>query len=105
MRLLRHCDRAFIVRRGYERGSEGGAGGLDDRDYYARVRNTLAEHYKVKPLVEGDTNDFPRLTFTIGDVTIRLAPGERGGFSLRAENSVLAALAQRDPTAKKSKNW
>ena len=84
--------------------SEGGAAGLDDRDYYTRVRNTLAEHYKVKPLVEGDTNDFPRLTFTIGDVTIRLAPGERGGFSLRAENSVLAALAQRDPAAKKSRN-
>ena len=83
--------------------SEGGAGGLDDRDYYARVRNTLSERYKVEPQVEGETNDFPVLTYTVGDVTITLGPDMRGGFSLRAENSVLAALAQVDPFAKKSK--
>jgi len=83
--------------------SEGGAGGLDDHDYYARVRNTLKEHYKVEPQVEGTTNEFPTLTYAVGDVTIKLGPGVRGGFFLRAENSVLASLAQVDPYAKKSK--
>ena len=78
--------------------SEGGSGGLDDADYFASVRTALSEHYKVTPeekkAAEGER--FPQLVYRIGDLVVVFGPDARGGFRLRAENEVLAALAQED---------
>ena len=78
--------------------SEGGSGGLDDADYFASVRTALSEHYKVTPeekkAAEGER--FPQLVYRIGDLVVAFGPDARGGFRLRAENEVLAALAQED---------
>lgn len=82
--------------------SPGGAEGLDDGDYYANVRETLAQHYKVKPTekpVEGSS--FAELSYAVGDVTIKFGPEPNGGFYLTARHEVLAALAKQDPAAKK----
>ena len=78
--------------------SGGGSGGLDDADYFASVRTALSEHYKVTPeekkAAEGER--FPQLVYRIGDLVVVFGPDARGGFRLRAENEVLAALAQED---------
>ena len=75
--------------------SEGGSGGLDDKDYFASVKAALAAHYKVAPeekKAEGAA--FPQLVYRVGDLVVTFAPDARGGFRLRAENEVLAALAR-----------
>jgi len=80
--------------------SEGGTGGLDDKDHYASVKAALSRHYKVEPRVTG-AGDFPQLVYTVGDVEVTFGPDPRGGFRLRAENKVLSALAEQTPAAPK----
>ena len=62
------------------------------------MRTALSEHYKVTPeekkTAEGER--FPQLVYRIGDLVVVFGPDARGGFRLRAENEVLAALAQED---------
>lgn len=72
--------------------SEGGTDGQDDRDYFESVKAALAEHYKVTPAERKTGGEFPELTFRIGDLVVVFGPDPRGGFILRAENEVLAAL-------------
>lgn len=82
--------------------SEGGTEGLDDKDYYAAVKDSLSRHYKVEPKTVG-TGDFPALAYTVGDVTVDFGPDPRGGFRLRAANKVLAELAEQEPVVKKKR--
>ena len=80
--------------------SEGGAWGQDDKDYYESVRAALSGHYKVKPSERSGGGEFPELTYSVGDLAVVFGPDARGGFFLRAENAVLAALANGAPAAK-----
>ncbi len=80
--------------------SEGGSGGLDDADYFESVRTALSEHYKVTPEEKKAAGArFPQLVYRIGDLVVAFGPDARGGFRLRAENDVLAALAKEDAAA------
>ena len=74
--------------------SEGGTEGQDDKDYYESVKAALSEHYKVTPSEKKGEGAFPELTYQIGDLTVVFGPDPRGGFFLRAENQVLAAMAK-----------
>ncbi len=74
--------------------SEGGTEGQDDRDYYESVKKALSEHYKVAPSEKTSNGDFPELTYRVGDLEIVFGPDPRGGFFMRAENTVLAKLAR-----------
>lgn len=76
---------------------EGGAGGLDDRDLFARARAELDAHYQVKAEEKKGTGEYPTLKWTIADLVVTLGPDERGGFYLRAEQQVLASLSRVDP--------
>ncbi len=77
--------------------SAGGEGGLDDRDYFDSVRAALAAHFKVEPKAKpAVAPNLPApLVYLVGDLEITFAPDPRGGFTLRAENKVLADLAAR----------
>jgi len=79
--------------------SEGGTEGLDDKDYYESVKASLSGHYKVAPTERKGEGEFPELTYQIGDLTIVFGPDPRGGFSMYAENAVLASLARTSPAA------
>ncbi len=71
--------------------SAGGEGGLDDKDYFDSVRAALSAHFKVEPKAAAALP--APLVYLVGDLEITFAPDPRGGFTLRAENKVLAALA------------
>ena len=77
--------------------SAGGEGGLDDKDYFDSVRAALTAHFKVEPkaaIQKADAAALPApLVYLVGDLEITFAPDPRGGFTLRAENKVLADLA------------
>ena len=74
--------------------SEGGAEGLDDREYFESVKATLDAHYKVTPKeAKKDGMELPELTYTVGDLDIVFGPDSRGGFYLNAKNQVLAKMA------------
>lgn len=73
--------------------SEGGTEGQDDKDYYESVKASLSGHYKVSPKESASGGALPALTYQIGDLTVVFGPDPRGGFSLNAENNVLASLA------------
>ena len=79
--------------------SEGGTEGQDDKDYFESVRSALSSHYKVEPEVKNGTGEFPELTYRIGDLVILFGPDSRGGFMLKAENTVLARMAGVDAGA------
>lgn len=74
--------------------SAGGTGGLDDKDYYESVKAALAGHYKVQPKEKNAGSSLPQLIYQVGDLTITFGPDVRGGFMMRAENRVLAEMAQ-----------
>ena len=73
--------------------SEGGTEGQDDKDYYQSVRAALSDHYKVTPSEKKGDGEYPELTYRVGDLVIVFGADPRGGFFLRAENEVLAAMA------------
>ena len=77
--------------------SEGGAYGQDDKDYYESVKNSLSQHYKVKPVEKKGDGMFPDLAYPVGDLVVTFGPDPRGGFYLKAVNAVLAALASTPP--------
>ncbi len=81
--------------------SAGGVGGLDDREYFESVRAALSSHYKVEPAEKKGEGELPQLTYRIGDLTLTFGPDPRGGFLMRAENEVLAAMAREETGAKR----
>lgn len=83
--------------------SEGGYGGLDDREYYESVKTALSGHYKVEPTEKKGEGELPQLTYKIGELTVTFGPDSRGGFLLRAENDILAELAKQEPAARKNR--
>ena len=83
--------------------SQGGDGGLDDREYFEKIKATLDAHYKVTAKERKGELDLPELTYAVGDLDIVFGPDPRGGFYLNAKNRVLAKLAETEPrTAHKS---
>ena len=77
--------------------SEGGAYGQDDKDYYESVKASLSEHYKVTPVEKKGDGMFPDLAYQVGDLVVTFGPDPRGGFYLKAVNTVLAAMASTPP--------
>lgn len=79
--------------------SQGGDGGLDDREYFEKIKATLDAHYKVAAKEKKGELELPELTYTVGDLDIVFGPDARGGFYLHAKNQVLAKLAEQEPPA------
>lgn len=82
--------------------SNGGEGGLDDKEYFESVKATLEAHYKVKATEKKGEQELPELTFLVGDLEIVFGPDPRGGFYLNAKNLVLAKMAETEPPAARS---
>lgn len=72
--------------------SDGSDEGLTDEEYFGKVRQALEDFYSVKPQTSTGDGPCPKLVYALGDVALTLAPDPRGGFMLRAENTVFKAL-------------
>lgn len=81
--------------------NEGGMDGLDDVEYFNRVRATLTRHYKTEPTEQKGELPFPELTYRVGDVEIAFGPEPQGGFHLKARQTLLADLARKAPASRK----
>ena len=71
--------------------SDGPENGLTDAEYFQQIQRVLERECKVKPAVKGDATAM-ELVYTLGSVEITLSADPRGGFCLRAVNTVLKEL-------------
>lgn len=76
--------------------SSGSQEELDDREYLANLRDTVARHYGVEPVAQPDENGRPRFLYRLGDVEVIVGVDPKGGFFLHAENTVLASVSRRE---------